>query len=87
MKNTERQIKKKLFYSKELNTNIDKVYSYGFGYGDADKAYIKYIISRINANATWFFTSFEAFNEDSVEEKKRKIREYGFKGNFDIYDG
>ncbi len=74
---------KKFF--KELNTNIDRVYSYGFSYGDVDSVYIKRIVNSISPQATWYFTTFEANDTDAFFAKKNKLRQYGFKGTFDIY--
>ena len=66
---------------------IDKVYSYGFSYSKVDSVYIKRIIQNIYPNATWLFTKFEAEDASQIRIKKLKLRRYGFKGNFDVYDG
>ena len=55
--------------------------------GDVDSVYIKEIIKRISVDATWFFTSFEARDNDSILQKHAKLREYGFKGHFGVYEG
>ena len=76
---------KKFF--KKLNHNIDKVYSYGFSYGKVDGTYIKRIISSISPNAVWYFTEFETEDSESLRIKKIKLRNYGFKGTFGVYNG
>lgn len=74
-------------FFRQLNDKVDQVYSYGFSYGDVDSVYIKEIIKRISVDATWFFTSFEARDNDSILQKHAKLREYGFKGHFGVYEG
>lgn len=73
-------------FFKKLDSNIDKVYSYGFSYGKVDSVYIKKIISRICPDAIWYFTAFEAKNSKALRIKKVKLRKYGFKGTFDIFE-
>ena len=76
---------KKFF--KKLNRNIDKVYSYGFSYGKVDGVYIKKIIKSISPDAMWYFTEFEAKNSEVLRIKKVKLRNYGFKGEFGVFEG
>lgn len=76
---------KKFF--KMLDPNIEKVYSYGFSYGKVDGVYIKRIINSISPDARWYFTEFEAKDSEALRIKKVKLRNYGFKGTFDIYEG
>jgi hypothetical protein len=61
--------------------DIEKVYSYGFSYGDVDLVYIKRILSKINGGkfVTWFLNDY---NEDDNRIFERKIRSCGFKGDF-----
>lgn len=86
-KDTVTPMKKYDKFFKSLSINIDKVYSYGFSYGNVDRVYIKEIINRVSENATWFFTEHEASNHDALRIKKIKLRRYGFKGTFDIFEG
>lgn len=79
-------IKCKKFF-KKLNRNIDKVYSYGFSYGKVDGIYIKRIINNISPNAVWYFTEFETKDSEAIRIKKIKLRNYGFKGAFGVYNG
>lgn len=76
---------KKFF--KKLNNSIDKVYSYGFSYGKADSVYIKRIIKSISPDAVWHFTEFEANDKEVLRIKKIKLRNYGFKGMFNTFEG
>ncbi|MCD8356104.1 MAG: bacteriophage abortive infection AbiH family protein [Clostridia bacterium] len=86
-KDTASPLKKYSDFFKKLDCNVDKVYSYGFSYGKVDSVYIKKIISRISSDTTWYFTAFEAENSEALRIKKIKLRRYGFKGTFDIYEG
>lgn len=86
-KDTVTPMKKYAKFFKGLDRNIDKVYSYGFSYGKVDKVYIKEIVSRISENATWYFTEHESNNHEALRIKKIKLRRYGFKGTFGIFEG
>ena len=86
-KNTEKQIKKNKRFFKKLNSSVDKVYSYGFSYSSVDMIYIKTIISRISKDSIWYFTEFEAQNTEELQRRKNILRENGFEGDFDIYEG
>lgn len=76
---------KKFF--KRLKPNIDRVYSYGFSYGKVDGVYIKRIINSISPDTKWYFTEFETKDSEALRIKKIKLRNYGFKGTFGIYEG
>lgn len=86
-KDTVKPMKKYNHFFKSLDKTIDCVYSYGFSYGRPDSVYIKEIIKRIHPYATWHFTEFEASNSEALRIKKIKLRNYGFKGNFGLYQG
>lgn len=76
---------KKFF--KKLDCSIDKVYSYGFSYGKVDAIYIKRVINSISPNAVWYFNEFETKDSEVLRIKKIKLRNYGFKGTFGVYNG
>lgn len=86
-KDTITQLKKYEKFFKKLDADIDRVYSYGFSYSKVDSVYIKLILNRIAPNATWFFTKFDTQDREGLRIKKVKLRNYGFKGFFDVYDG
>lgn len=86
-KDTGAAIKKYSSFFRKLDNSIDKVYSYGFSYGAVDSIYIKLIINKISPNAVWHFTSYEAKDSKSLRIKKTKIRRYGFKGSFSVFEG
>lgn len=86
-KDTDSSIKKNKGFFKRIDYNIDKVYSYGFSYGKVDSVYIKRIIHSISPDAVWHFTAFEAKDKEALRIKKIKLRNYGFKGRFYIYEG
>lgn len=85
-KDTERPMKKYNDFFKKLDHTIDRVYSYGFSYGKVDSVYIKRIIEKVSPSATWYFTAHEAQNRETLRIKKCKLRRYGFKGSFNIYE-
>lgn len=86
-KDTCTQMKKYIVFFKRLNSGVDKIYSYGFSYSSVDSIYIKEIIRKISIDATWYFTEHETQNKDALRIKKIKLRRYGFKGGFGIYEG
>lgn len=86
-KDTDKQLRKYSDFFKKLDKNIDKVYSYGFSYSTVDSPYIKEVIRHISPDATWHFTSYESNNKNELRIKKIKLRRYGFKGSFDVFDG
>lgn len=86
-KDTNSPLKKYNEFFKKLNSSIDKVYSYGFSYGKVDSVYIKKIIANISPNATWYFTRFESNDTAALRIKKIKLRKYGFKGTFGVFEG
>lgn len=86
-KDTNSPLKKYNEFFKKLNSSIDKVYSYGFSYGKVDSVYIKKIIASISPNATWYFTQFESNDTAALRIKKIKLRKYGFKGTFGVFEG
>lgn len=85
-KDTVSPLKKYTDFFKKLNNKVDKVYSYGFSYGKVDSIYIKKIISQIDTGATWYFTRFESQDSEALRIKKIKLRRYGFRGAFDIFE-
>lgn len=86
-KDTDKQIHKYSKFFKNLDSSIDKVYSYGFSYSKVDSPYIKLVIDKISPNTTWYFTEFETKNAESLRIKKIKLRKYGFKGSFNTFIG
>ena len=86
-KDTASPMKKYADFFRSLNSNVDKVYSYGFSYGRVDSVYIKEIISHISKNAIWFFTEYETYDHEALRIKKIKLRRYGFKGTFGTFEG
>lgn len=64
--------------------SIEKVYSYGFSYGDVDMPYISKICEAIGdtTNVTWFLNEFNLEEHDGF---KKKIRENGFNGTFSTF--
>ncbi len=86
-KDTTTPMKKYNEFFKKLNSSVDQIYSYGFSYSKVDSIYIKEIIKRISSAATWYFTKFDAQDKKSLRVKKIKLRNYGFKGTFELYEG
>lgn len=86
-KDTVKQIRKYKDFFKSIDHTVDKVYSYGFGFGTVDNPYVKLVIDRISPDATWYFTAYECRNTESIRRKKIKLRRLGFKGKFDVFEG
>ena len=86
-KDTNTAIRKYRDFFRKLDCNVDRVYSYGFSYGAVDSIYIKLIIQKISPNAVWHFTSYEAKDSKALCIKKTKLRRYGFKGSFSVFEG
>lgn len=86
-KNTTTPMKKYNKFFRNLNSSVDQIYSYGFSYSKVDSIYIKEIIKRISPTTTWYFTKFDAQDKESLRIKKIKLRNYGFKGTFELYEG
>ena len=84
-KNVYRQLKK---YNQDFNdlSDIDAVYSYGFSFSQVDSIYVKKIVDKLSSNCTWYFTHFESENLEQMRIKKIKLRRYGYKGKFAIFD-
>ena len=85
-KNTEKQFSKYRDFFRKIGPDINQVYSYGFSYGMSDSYYIKYIISKISENAMWKFTKYDSLNKEFMRRTKIKLRKWGFKGEFGIFE-
>ncbi|WP_074554515.1 bacteriophage abortive infection AbiH family protein [Bacillus cereus] len=75
-------------YSAELFFNelssVQEIYSMGFSFSEVDLIYIERICDVCNTEkCTWYLSDFKY--DETEEEYKRKIREAGFKGEFDIF--
>lgn len=64
--------------------NIEKIYSYGFSYGNVDLPYIKKIIESCPMCNEWYIEDFP--KEDQINIFKSKIKECGFKGKIDSFN-
>lgn len=83
--------RKKSFFDRIRNSDIMNIYSFGFSYSKADEPQIREVCKALNkdsdmtVNMTWYLNSFD--NKEGKNEKyKNIIRDYGFKGKFEIYD-
>lgn len=84
-KKTERVLAKKdvmSFLGKIRDSNIKKVYSFGFSYGDIDKPYIEAVSNCLSNDTVWLFNNF---NESKIPSFKEKVKKAGFKGTFDTF--
>lgn len=86
-KDTRSPLRKYNKFFRKLDSNIDRVYSYGFSYAKVDGIYMREIIKCIAPDAIWHFTKFDAQDKEKLRIKKVKLRNYGFKGYFDIFEG
>lgn len=85
-KDTERQFSKYSDFFRKIDTDIKDIYSYGFSYGMSDSSYIKFVISKVSENTVWYFTKYDSLNKEFMRRTKIKLRNWGFKGEFGIYD-
>ena len=64
--------------------NIDKIYSYGFSYGQVDLIYIEKICKKINTlNVVWYFNDFNS--EVEIKKYKEIIKRSGFRGKISTF--
>lgn len=86
-KNVEDILKEKRtieFLNKIEKANVEKVFSYGFSYGDVDMPYMKEICKRLGNKAIWSFNNYDSEEKISVFEDK--LRKAGFSGSFDRFE-
>lgn len=81
----------KNFYDKVENSNVNKIYSFGFSYGKVDAPQIKALCDSLNkieggsSDMVWYLNKFD----DKFLKNyrfKRFIKKCGFKGSFAKYD-
>ncbi|WP_257152566.1 bacteriophage abortive infection AbiH family protein [Bacillus sp. AFS059628] len=71
------------FFFDDLSS-VQEIYSIGFSFSEVDLIYIRRICEACNTEkCTWYL--FDYRYDETEEEYKRKIREAGFKGEFDIF--
>lgn len=71
------------FWQRILNSNINKVYSYGFSYGDVDLAYIRHIVRILkDKHITWYLHDYSEIDNSEFEKKLRKC---GFVGRIERF--
>ncbi|WP_086445289.1 bacteriophage abortive infection AbiH family protein [Candidatus Enterococcus lemimoniae] len=79
-KPTSRIIKENLHFFKELQGDVDSIYSYGFSFGEVDLIYIEEMFKHLNSkNIIWYL---HCYDKTKHEEFKGKIRKHGFLGSF-----
>ena len=85
-KNTKEAIKQhEDFFCKLRNSSIDKIFSYGFSFGEVDEIYIKYICECIDTSrVTWYLNSFD--DEETRNKFKSIIEKCKFKGSISVYN-
>lgn len=83
-KPTEAIIDNNLYFWQQIqNSNIDKVYSYGFSYGDVDLAYIRHIVRLLSdKHITWYLHNYN--DKDNINYEI-KLRDCGFKDSIERF--
>lgn len=67
-----------------INSNVDKVYSFGFSFSEVDSVYIEQICRRLtNPNVVWYLNDYD--NKVKRYEYMRSISKCGYKGKFSTY--
>ena len=86
-KNVEDILKEKRtidFLNRIEKTNVEKVFSYGFSYGDVDMPYMKEICKHLGNKAIWSFNNYD--REEKISGFEDKLRKAGFSGSFDRFE-
>ena len=67
-----------------IDHNVSNVYSYGFGFSEADLPYIKAIIRQLDSDhVVWSFNDYPSV--ETLESFKEKIRLQSYYGGFDTF--
>ncbi|EGO2664540.1 bacteriophage abortive infection AbiH family protein [Enterococcus faecalis] len=83
-KPTSRIIKENLCFFKELQGDVDSIYSYGFSFGEVDLIYIEEIFKHLNSeNIIWYL---HYYDKTKNEKYKEKIKKCGFLGSFSEFN-
>lgn len=83
-KDTIGAIEKHKYFFDDIDSTVDKVYSYGFSFSEVDNVYIKSICERLtNPDVVWYLNDYD--NQKQRNNYKNIIRKCGYKGRFDIY--
>ncbi|WP_407936733.1 hypothetical protein [Leptotrichia wadei] len=62
---------------------MDKIYSYGFSYGEVDLIYIKEICKRMDTSDTiWYLNDFD---NEKIKEYKKIIKGCGSRGKITTF--
>jgi len=79
-KDTAGALEKHKGFFAEIDSRVDKVYSFGFSFSEVDTVYIEHICSSLtNPNIVWYLNDFD--DEIKRDEFKAVIRKCGYKGN------
>ncbi|MCY8837667.1 bacteriophage abortive infection AbiH family protein [Bacillus atrophaeus] len=82
-KNTNETINNSIYFFDNLGS-VKNIYSFGFSFSDVDLPYIREICKRLDTkDITWFLNDF--YYEETEELYKHKIKECGFKGEFNVF--
>lgn len=92
LSNIDRQLRKRTDIAIQKNKdffinlemlNIKKIYSYGFSFSEVDNIYLEEICRQINTEkVTWYFNDYDIY---SVGKYIVRLKQCGFKGNFNIF--
>lgn len=81
-KDTTKALENNREFFKKISSDITKIYSFGFSFGDVDLIYIKEICKRLSKDTTWYLNTFYSHLHNDF---KKKIVDCGFKGKFGTY--
>lgn len=74
------------FFEQLNNRKAERIYSYGFDFGDVDLPYIREIMKRLGntGNICWYQNSFPLKKDpNALIRQQEKIRKCGFNGKFE----
>ncbi len=82
-KDTVNALKKHMYFFNEIDSKVEKVYSYGFSFSEVDAIYIREICSRLtNSNIIWYLNNYD---KSKHGEYKKILRRCGYKKRFGTY--
>lgn len=71
-------------FFKELQGDVDSIYSYGFSFGEVDLIYIEEIFKHLNSeNIIWYLHYYDKTKNEKYKEKNKKC---GFLGSFSEFN-
>lgn len=81
-KDTKKALNNNIDFFNRISSDITKVYSFGFSFGEVDLIYIKEICKKLSKDTTWYLNDYD---KDDHKKFQNIITICGFKGKFEVY--